>query len=117
DLNLGVQYITTGTSALFGTNDTISTYGLTGRPSFGTAQLPYFTGTNGTWLGVYADDVYRVGGRTTVNVGVRYDRAKGFYPSFPMLDQFARPTGVLSAANDDVVHTARCRFARAASSR
>jgi hypothetical protein len=105
DLNLGVQYITTGTSGLFGSNDTITTYGLTGRSSFGTTQLPYYTGTNGRWLGVYADDVYRVGGRTTINVGVRYDRASGFYPSFPMLDQFARPTGVLSAANDDVVHT------------
>ncbi|HEV8348041.1 MAG TPA: TonB-dependent receptor [Vicinamibacterales bacterium] len=105
DLNLGVQYIATGESGLFGSNDTITTYGLTGRTSFGTTQLPYFTGTNGRWLGLYADDVYRVGGRTTINIGVRYDRAKGFYPSFPMLDQFARPTGVLSAANDDVVHT------------
>jgi hypothetical protein len=105
DVNLGVQYITTGTSDLFGMNDTITTYGVTGRPPFGQSQLPYYSGTNGRWLGVYVDDTYRLGQRTTVNLGIRYDRAKGFYPSFPMLDQFARPTGTLSPANDDVVHT------------
>ena len=37
--------------------------------------------------GVYVDDTYRVGDRTTLNLGVRYDYSKGFFPSFPMLDQ------------------------------
>jgi hypothetical protein len=102
DLNLGVQFHSTGDVYLIGPNDTITTYSLSGRPSFGTTQLPYYTGTNSRWFGSYIDDTYKLGGRTTVNIGLRYDYSKGFFPSFPTLDEFANPTGQMSQSNDHV---------------
>jgi hypothetical protein len=103
DFNLGAQYVTTSSAGLFGNNDVITSVG--GRPSFGTTQLPYFTGTNGSWIGIYLDDTYRIGGSVTLNMGLRFDQAKGGYPSFPMLDANANETGVMSPANDNVVNT------------
>jgi carboxypeptidase family protein/TonB-dependent receptor-like protein len=103
DFNVGLQYVATSASGLFGANDIIHT--LSGKPSFGTTQLPYYTGTGGRWWGTYADDTYRVGDRMTFNLGVRYDHQQGYYPSFPLLDQFANPTGRMSQANPDVVDT------------
>lgn len=102
DLNTGLQFTQTSSSGVFGNNETITSVG--GRPAFGTTQLPYYTGTNGSWIGLYLDDTYRPGTRTTINVGLRYDYAKGGYPSFPMLDSLANPTGVMSPADDDVVN-------------
>jgi hypothetical protein len=102
DFNVGLQMAQTSSSGIFGNNDTITSVG--GRPSFGTTQLPYYTGTNGSWAGAYFDDTYRPGTRATINVGVRYDYSKGGYPAFPMLDANANPTGVMSAANDNVVN-------------
>ena len=37
-----------------------------------------------------------------MNLGLRYDYSVASYPSFPFLDQFSRPTGQLSEANDHV---------------
>lgn len=105
DVNIGVQYIHKGAQNLVGPNDTITFYSVTGRPSFGTTQLPYYTGTNAQWWGAYVDDTYRLGDRTTLNLGLRFDQATGFYPSFPELDELARPSGELTSGNDDVVHT------------
>jgi hypothetical protein len=101
DFNAGLQYVGTSASGLFGTNDQIHTIG--GKPSFGTTQRPYYTGTGGRWWGAYADDTYRIGDRLTFNLGLRYDHQQGYYPSFPILDQLANQTGQLSPANDDVV--------------
>jgi hypothetical protein len=103
DFNLGLQCVGTSASGLFGLNDVIHT--LSGRPSFGTTQLPYYTGTGGRWWGTYADDTYRLGDRMTFNLGLRYDHQQGYYPAFPLLDQFAVPTGQMSQGNPDVVDT------------
>lgn len=104
DLKLGLQYHTHGNVTLTGDNDTITTFSRTGRRSFGTTQLPFYRGTEARWWGAYVDDTYRIGDRTVVNLGLRYDYSIGYYPSFPMLDQFGNATGELSPANDDVYH-------------
>ena len=102
DLKLGLQYGNNGNVGLTGPNDTIRT--LSSGRRIGTTQLPYYQGTGAMNSGVYVDDTYRIGDRTTLNLGVRYDYNKGSYPSFPMLDPLGNPTGVMSAADDDVYH-------------
>jgi len=105
DLKLGVQLSTNGSVSLTGPNDTITTYGLTpGKLPNGTTQLPYYRGTNARWAGTYVDDTLRFGNRTTVNLGVRYDYSKGYYPGFPFLDALGNTTGQTSQSNDDVYH-------------
>ena len=100
DLKLGLQSNTNGTVNLNGPNDTLRI--LTSGRRVGTAQLPYYQGTRAKTWGTYIDDTYRLGDRTTLNLGVRYDYSKGYYPSFPFLDALGNPTGKVSAANDDV---------------
>jgi hypothetical protein len=102
DLKVGLQYGTNGNVSLNGPNDTIRL--LTSGRRTGTTQLPYYQGTRALTWGTYVDDTFRIGDRTTLNAGVRYDYSKGYYPSFPMLDRFGVPTGEVSAANDDVYH-------------
>jgi len=102
DLKLGVQLSTNGTISLTGPNDTLQTYGLSGKLPNGTTQLPYYRGTNARWAGTYIDDTFRLGERTTINLGVRYDYSKGYYPSYPFVDALGNPTGQVSQANDDV---------------
>jgi hypothetical protein len=103
DLKVGLQYSTNGASNLTGNNDTILTYNNTpGRRATGTTQLPFYRGTEARWWGTYVDDTYRIGDRTVVNLGLRYDYSVASYPSFPFLDQFGRPTGQMSEPNDHV---------------
>ena len=102
DVKVGLQYGNNGNVGLNGPNDTVRT--LSGGRRTGTTQLPYTRAREAMTSGIYIDDTYRIGDRTTLNMGVRYDYSKGFYPSFPMLDQLGNPTGQMSAANDDVFH-------------
>ena len=103
DLKLGVQASTNGTVSLTAPNDTLTTYGLTpGKLPNGTQQLPYYRGTRAKWRGAYVDDTFRIGGKATLNLGVRYDYSKGYYPEFPFVDANLNPTGQSSAPNDDV---------------
>jgi Carboxypeptidase regulatory-like domain/TonB dependent receptor len=103
DLKVGLQYHTHGAKNLTGNNDTILTYSQTpGRLSTGTTQLPFYRGTDARWWGTYIDDTYRLGARTVVNLGLRYDYSVAGYPSFPFLDVSGNPTGRMSEPNDNV---------------
>jgi hypothetical protein len=100
DLKAGLQYATNGNVNLNGPNDTVRI--LAGGRRIGTTQLPYYQGTRALSWGAYVDDTYRIGDRTTINLGARYDYGKGFYPAFPMLDSLGNPTGIMSAPDDHV---------------
>jgi hypothetical protein len=102
DFKVGLQYHTHGAENLTGNNDLILTYGVTGRPSTGTTQLPFYRGTTAKWWGTYVDDTYRLGDKAVINLGLRYDYSVAGYPSFPFLDLQGNPTGEMSAANDNV---------------
>ena len=103
DLKLGVQASTNGNVSLSVPNDALTTYGLTpGRLPIGTQQLPFYRGTRAKWTGAYIDDTFRLGNRATLNLGIRYDYSKGYYPAFPFVDASLNPTGKTSAPNDDV---------------
>ena len=62
-------------------------------------KLPQYSGTNVSSWGTYIDDTYRLGNRITMNLGVRYDYSRGFFPSFPFLDAQGNQTGQVSAAS------------------
>ena len=102
DVKLGVQYSGGGRDAVTGPNDYIYITG--GKQSYGYSRLPWHSGGLIRSTGAYADDTYRLGSRTTLNLGLRYDHSKAMYQSFPVLDQLGNPTGQLSVSNDDVYH-------------
>jgi hypothetical protein len=104
DINTGVQYANNGNETFTGTNDSIKFFGTSGKQATGTTKLPQIAGTNSISWGAYVDDTVRVGARLTLNLGVRYDHSRGFYPAFPLLDAFGNQTGQMSAANNDVDH-------------
>lgn len=84
DFKVGVQYNSGGGESLNGYNDYIYTYGAT--PAYGYTQNPYWKGGRMRSVGVYVDDTVRAG-RFSLNLGVRYDTAKAYFNSFPLLDR------------------------------
>jgi len=100
DLKLGVQYSGGGRDAILGLNDYIYIVG--GKQSYGYTRLPYHSGGLIRSIGTYFDDTYRLGNVVTLNLGLRYDHSIAKYPSFPVLDASANPTGTFSPGNDDV---------------
>ena len=67
-----------------GPNDYIYTYGST--PAYGYTQLPWHDGGQKKSLGFFVDDTYRLGWRTTLNLGLRYDWSRASIRSSPVLD-------------------------------
>jgi len=102
DITTGVQYTTSGSQSFSGSNDSIKFYSLTFKQATGTSKLPQVSGTNSLSWGYYIDDTFRAGDRVTLNLGIRYDHSRGYYPSFPLLDANGFPTGQMSAANGSV---------------
>lgn len=84
DFKVGVQYNSGGGESLNGYNDYIYTYG--SEPSYGYTQNPFWKGGRMRSVGVYVDDTVRAG-RFSLNLGVRYDAAKAYFNSFPLLDR------------------------------
>ena len=91
DLKLGVQFDSGGSDYALGPNDYIYTYGST--IAYGYTQLPYHQGGQKRSIGTYIDDTYRIGSRTTLNLGLRYDWSKGSIRSYPVLDAQGNETG------------------------
>ncbi len=94
DLKLGVQFDSGGSDYAIGPNDYIYTYGST--VAYGYTQLPYHTGGQKKSIGTYIDDTYRIGSRTTLNLGLRYDWSKAGIKSYPVLDAQGNETGASS---------------------
>src|SRR6185436_13685632 len=91
DLKLGIQFDSGGSDYAIGPNDYIYTYGST--IAYGYTQLPYHVGGQKRSIGTYVDDTYRIGSRTTLNLGLRYDWSKGGIRSYPVLDAQGNETG------------------------
>jgi hypothetical protein len=102
DITTGIQYTTSGSQSFSGSNDSIKFFSLTLKQATGTTKLPQVSGTNSLSWGYYFDDNIRANDRVTLNLGVRYDHSRGYYPSFPLLDATGVPTGQVSAANNAV---------------
>jgi hypothetical protein len=100
DIKVGVQYNSGGSDYITGPNDYIYTSG--GVPEYGYTQLPWHEGGDMRSIGVFADDTYRIGSRTTVNVGLRYDYSKAYFKSYPELDRAGNEAGRSSRAVDSL---------------
>ncbi len=100
DFKFGVQYNQGGGNYTVGLNDYIYTYG--GVPSYGYTQLPYKQDGQMKAIGVYADDVFRIGSRLALNLGLRYDYSRASLPSAPILDRLGNPTTQTTTAIDKV---------------
>ena len=103
DFKFGVQYNSGGSEYAFGYNDRIYTYEAYGtRYGYGYTNLPYQYGGQMRSLGVFADDVFRVSNRLTLNLGLRYDNSKAFFPAFPILNAQGQETGSFTEPVDDL---------------
>jgi hypothetical protein len=102
DFKFGVQYNSGGSDYVLGPNDYIYTYG--SEPAYGYTQLPYHQGGRMRNLGLYVDDTVRMGSRVSLNVGLRYDYSKAYFPEFGVLDREGSETGQKTAAVDEVFH-------------
>lgn len=91
DLKLGVQLDSGGSDYVLGPNDYIYTYGST--IAYGYTQLPYHQGGQKESVGGYVDDTYRIGNRTTLNLGVRYDWNRASIRAYPELNAQGNETG------------------------
>jgi len=54
---------------------------------------PYYLGSEQEVWGGFLDDSWTVTGRLTLNLGLRFDRAQGIIPSYPILNPGGDPTG------------------------
>jgi hypothetical protein len=102
DFKFGVQYNSGGSDYVLGPNDYIYTYGT--EPSYGYTQLPFHQGGRMRNLGVFVDDTFRVGSRLSLNLGVRYDHSKAYFPKFGVLDREGNETGQFTDPVDEVFH-------------
>jgi carboxypeptidase family protein/TonB-dependent receptor-like protein len=102
DFKFGVQYNSGGSDYVLGPNDYIYTYGT--EPAYGYTQLPYHQGGRMRNFGLFVDDTIRVGSRLSVNVGVRYDYSKAYFPEFGILDREGNETGQFTDPVDEVFH-------------
>jgi hypothetical protein len=100
DLKLGVQIDSGGSDYTTGPNDYIYTYGST--IAYGYTQLPYHQGGQKKSFGGYVDDTYKIGDRTTLNLGVRYDWSRASIRSYPILDAQGKETSQSSREIPDV---------------
>jgi hypothetical protein len=100
DVKLGVQFDSGGSDYLIGLNDYIYTYGAT--VAYGYTQLPYHQGGQKKSIGTYIDDTYRIGSRTTLNLGLRYDWSRASIASYPLVDASGKETGQRSREISDV---------------
>jgi hypothetical protein len=66
-----------------------------GQPSQSTSREPTNAGGQFITTGVFASDSLAVGGRLTINAGVRFDRSRAVSQDLPALDADRRETGTV----------------------
>jgi len=64
--------------------------------------LPYYYGGDSESIGAFVTDSWTISSRLTLDIGVRYDRNKGWIPAFNRLDMDSNPTGEVIPGRDMV---------------
>ncbi len=103
DFKFGVQYNSGGSDYTLGYNDYIYTYTYYDTLyNYGYTRVPFHYGGEMRNIGVFADDSFRVNDRLTINLGLRYDNSKAFFPAYPLLDRQGVETGQSTQAIDNL---------------
>jgi outer membrane receptor protein involved in Fe transport len=103
DFKFGVQYNSGGSDYVLGYNDYVYTYTYNGtRYGYGYTQAPYHYGGEMRNIGVFLDDTFRINDRLTLNLGLRYDNSRAFFPAYSLLDSSGAETGQSSRAIDNL---------------
>jgi outer membrane receptor protein involved in Fe transport len=92
-LKLGVQYSRGYSNALIGYGGGAVFYTYGGEPYLKLVALPHWYGGTGTTWSAYGDDTWQVGGRLTLNLGLRYDYQVGNAIGGPEYGADGKPTG------------------------
>jgi len=96
DFRFGVQYNESEAGGIYGYNDLILTYSLTDPTyGYGYTRVPFSYSGNTEAIGFFVDDTWRVTGRLTLNLGLRYDNNRAFSKAQQELDENGNPTGVV----------------------
>jgi hypothetical protein len=93
DFKFGVQFVDAGTSSLLGYPGGAHYYDYEGRPYFAIFREPYVYGGDSRSLGVYADDTVTLGGRLTLNLGLRFDHSRAVSPALAEFNALGEKTG------------------------
>ncbi len=103
DFKFGVQYNSGGSDYVQGYNDYIYTYAYNGAQyGYGYTRVPFHYGGEMRNVGAFLDDTFRVNDRLTLNLGLRYDNSRAYFPSYPILDRLGNETGQSTAAVDNL---------------
>ena len=79
-------------------------YDLAGKPYYTLTQEPYALGGTIKTYGTFAQDDWTINNRTTLNLGIRYDRTNASVPPLEQLDGTLEPTGKTFPSVSDVIH-------------
>ena len=87
DFKFGVQYVDGSHSGHYGYTNNIIYYDYNGAPDYAYIRERYDYGGKFTDLGFFAEDTVQIGGRATLQIGVRYDRVEAVSQEVDRLDQ------------------------------
>ncbi len=93
DFKFGVQFTHGSFVGTFGYPGGAYYLDYAGAPYAAYFANPFTEGGSMQSLGVFVDDVFHVGERLTVNLGLRFDRNEAFSPDVPALDNELNETG------------------------
>jgi outer membrane receptor protein involved in Fe transport len=93
DFKFGVQFVRGTDTGFYGYPGGAVYIDYGGQPLFAYLREPYSYGSEFNNLGVFAEDVVRVGERLTLNLGLRFDHSRAISQDIDQLDAVGEPTG------------------------
>ncbi len=93
DFKFGAQYVRGSFSMFYGYPGGGMYYDYAGEPYLAYLRQPYGTGGRTENLGVFAEDVVRIGQRLTLNLGLRFDHTRAISPDLPEVNALGEETG------------------------
>ena len=95
DFRLGLQYETASEEISYGYPGGAYYYDYAGQPYYAIFREPFGAAAEVRSLGVFAEDVARIGERLTLSLGIRFDRNEVISRDLPALDVEGRKTGAV----------------------
>ncbi|MFQ5721478.1 MAG: TonB-dependent receptor domain-containing protein [Candidatus Aminicenantales bacterium] len=103
EFKIGVSYNHSWAHWKWGYCSGVWYYDWAGYPYFAYFMQPEEYGGIVNRISAFLDDSWAVNDRLTLNLGLRYDRSRGGFPEYNILDQFGNPTGEKTPANMDLI--------------